>query len=316
MKHSTQASRFLGFPKSFKPLLITAIAASGAFHFLTPVLADGTAAGANIVNRATATYSDGTTDFDAVSNEVTIVVAEVRGLTVTDAGFTDDNGGNIATGDTLFFDFQIANTGNSDAYVYIPGATALGGLATGGTITGVEITAVTVNGVAQGTSIAVPDAGDSTENLTGTGFTDGILGADDTITVRVTMEVTATTNGEQITVQFGDTSDNNTPPADGSQNQQNIRDDSDTGSNNTDVRTLDSDATPPANGAREAAASHSETLGIATRPLAQATALMTSTTTQGPDISDASDDTITYDLGLRVENNNPSGYPAGSSVGI
>ncbi|WOD39607.1 hypothetical protein [Nodosilinea sp. E11] len=301
--------------KKFRPLVIMAIATSGVFHFLYPVLAEGTAAGTSIINEATATYSDGTTNFDAISNRVTIIVEEVRGLTVSDAGFTDTNGGSIATNDTLYFDFLVTNTGNADAYVHIPGATALGTLATGGTITAVEI--VEVNGVVLTTPILVPVGGGTTAAL-GADFpnTTGVIPADGNFKVRVTMAVTATNAGDSVKVQFGNTLDNTTAPADGTQNQQNIRDDSDTASNANDLRTLDADlALTPANGEREAAASHEEFLATAPRPLAQTTLLMTSTTAPGANVNDARDDTITYDLDFRVANNPQPGFPAGSLEG-
>ncbi|MGB3203021.1 MAG: hypothetical protein WBA99_19095, partial [Nodosilinea sp.] len=175
--------RLLWSARQFQPLVVMAIATSGALHFLAPVLAEGTAAGTDIINRATATYSDGTTNFNAISNTVTIKVEEVRGLTVTDAGFTDVNGGSIAASDNLYFDFLVTNTGNADAFVYVPGATALGPLATGGTITNVEI--VAVNGTNLGTAIAVPAGGNSTNNLP-TFPNSGIIGADQNFKVRVT----------------------------------------------------------------------------------------------------------------------------------
>ncbi|PSR18740.1 hypothetical protein C8255_05820 [filamentous cyanobacterium CCP3] len=301
------------FASQFKPLIITAIATGGALHFLAPVLAEGTAAGTDIINRATATYSDGTTNFDAISNTVTIKVEEVRGLTVTDAGFTDTNGGSIATNDNLYFDFLVTNTGNADAFVYIPGTTALGPLATGGTITSVEI--VAINGANLGTAIAVPAGGNSTNNLAGFPNT-GIVGADQNFKVRVTMAVTATNAGDVVKVQFGNTLDNNVAPANGTQNQQNIRNDSDGAANASDVYTLDADGTlAPANGEREAAASHLEYVATAPRPLAQTTLLMTSTTAPGALPNDARDDTITYNLDFRIANNPRPGFPAGSLEG-
>ncbi len=286
-----------------------AIAAAGVFRFLVPVLAEGTAAGTDIINRATATYSDGTTNFDAISNTVTIKVEEVRGLTVTDAGFTDANGSSIATGDNLYFDFLVTNTGNANAFVYVPGATALGPLATGGNITAVEI--IEVNGTALGAAIAVPAGGDSTNNLAAFPNT-GIVGADQNFKVRVTMAVTAINGGDPVKVQFGNTADN--PP--NTQNQQNIRDDSDGASNANDVRTLDADGTlTPANGEREAAASHQEVVGTQPKPLAQTTLLLTSTTAPGANANSAVDDTITYDLDFRVANNPQPGFPVGSLEG-
>lgn len=312
---NTEPSPHSRFTSRFKPLVITAIATSGALHFLAPVLAEGTAAGTDIINRATATYSDGTTNFNAISNTVTIKVEEVRGLTVTDAGFTDTNGGNIATSDTLSFDFLVTNTGNADAFVYIPGATALGPLATGGNITAVEI--VAVNGTNLGTAIPVPPGGNSTNNLSGFPNPNnlpipGTIGADQNFKVRVTMVVTATNAGDAVKVQFGNTADN-TP---NTQNQQNIAFSTDTAPTTNDVYTIDANGTlAPVNGEREAAASHEEFLATQPKPLAQTTLLMTSTTTPGALPSDARDDTITYDLDFRVANNPQPGFPAGSLEG-
>lgn len=297
----------------FRPLVIMAIATSATVHLLLPVLAEGTTAGTNIINEASATYTDGTTNFDAVSNQVTIIVEEVRGLTATSAGFTDVNGGSIATSDNLYFDFLVTNTGNADAFVYVPGATALSALATGGTVGSVEI--IEVNGTVLGAAISVPAGGDSTKNLAAFPNS-GIIGANQSFKVRVTMAVSATNAGDPVKVQFGNTLDNSTAPANSTQNQQNIRDDSDSAANNSDLRTLDADATlAPANGEREAAASHEEFLATQPKPLAQTTLLMTSTTAPGPLANDARDDTITYNLDFRVANNPIPGFPAGSLEG-
>ncbi|HEY9878654.1 MAG TPA: hypothetical protein V6D29_09380 [Leptolyngbyaceae cyanobacterium] len=300
-------------PEHCRSLLVMSILVGGVFHFLQPVLAAGTLAGTDITNRATATYSDGTTNFDAVSNTVTVKVEEVRGLIVTDAGFTDINSGSISTNDTVTFDFLVTNTGNADAYAFIPGKTALQALAVGGTLSKVEV--VAVNGTAVG-PILVPDAGGSTQSLAGLPNS-GILSADGSLKVRVTMSVTATNAGDTVKVQFGDTLNNTTAPANGTQNQQNIPDSSDGATPlATDVRTIDANtALPPINGEREAAASHTEYLSTAPRPLAQTTLLLTGTPSPGANANDAKDDTITYDLDFRVENKPQPGFPAGSLAG-
>lgn len=298
-------------PNSYRLLLIMAIAASGVFRFLTPALAEGTAAGTDIINRATATYSDGTTNFNATSNTVTIKVEEVRGLTVIDAGFSDTNGGSIATGDIVTFDFLITNTGNADAYVFIPSLTALNLSAQGGVIASVDI--VRANGTAI-TPVSVPSAGAITSLLSLPNG--GVVSADGSLTVRVTMAVTALTASSPISVQFGNTADNNIAPATGAQNQQNIRDDSDGASALNDVRTIDANGTlSPVNGEREAAAFHQEFFATSPRSLAQVTLLLDSVLTPGGNASSAVDDTIAYSLDFRVENNSQPGYPAGSLEG-
>ncbi|MGD1900348.1 MAG: beta strand repeat-containing protein [Phormidesmis sp.] len=291
-----------------KPLLAAALAVAGVFNMMSAVLAEGTAAGTGISNTATATYSDGTTNFDAVSNTVVINVAEIAGLTVTNSGFADPNGGSIVNGDEVTFDFLVTNTGNADTDVFVPGLTALQPLAVGGTITAVEIVDPLTGNVLD----TVDPAGESTSALTGV----GPVVADGTFTVRITMDVTAPNTGDPVSVQFGDTSDNNTAPADGSQNQQNIRDDSDPAANPADVRTINIGPDAPVNGEREAANFRQEQIDTApSTALAQATVLKTSTYSDSGTNTNGNDDTIAYGLTFNVGNQTIAGLAAGSLEG-
>lgn len=82
------------------------------FAFSTQGFAQ-TAAGTAIKNTASATYSDGTTDYSAVSNEVTVTVAKISGITIT----PDAPGGTLSTTvvpgqNDVPFQFTVYNSGN------------------------------------------------------------------------------------------------------------------------------------------------------------------------------------------------------------
>jgi hypothetical protein len=69
-----------------------------------------TAANTDIKNVASATYSDGTTTYNTVSNEVTVTVAKVGGLTITPDAQTNSS---VVAGQTnVPFVFTVTNTGN------------------------------------------------------------------------------------------------------------------------------------------------------------------------------------------------------------
>lgn len=99
-----------------------------------------TAANTDIKNVATATYSDGTNSYSAVSNEVTVTVAKVGGLAITPDGQTDPA---VVAGQTgITKTFTVTNTGNFSETVNF--------LASGGSVTvsgPATITSATVNGV-------------------------------------------------------------------------------------------------------------------------------------------------------------------------
>lgn len=293
-------------PKTFrwqahKPLLAATLAVAGSFSMVGAVLAEGTAADTPITNTATATYSDGTTPFSAVSNTVTILVAEVAGLTVTQSGFNDPNGGSIVTDDNVSFDFLVTNTGNAGTYVYVPGADQID--VSNGTTLKVEIvnpdTGAVLATVPGGGGTASNDTNNSTQALLGA---NGIIAPNTSFTVRVTVKVTANAVGQKIGVQFGNTLDNTAPPANGTQNQQNIPDTTDAGQSLKDVRTLNEGAKTPVNGEREAADFREEAYATSTTKLAQALILKRATYSNSTTPANPSDDKIAYGLELRVGN--------------
>ena len=89
---------------------------------LTTARAQQTAGGTSIVNQASASYSDGSTTYGAVSNTVTVTVANVAGLAIT------PDGGSVPTvtaGQTgVDFTFTVTNTSNFATQVRFPASGA------------------------------------------------------------------------------------------------------------------------------------------------------------------------------------------------
>jgi hypothetical protein len=69
-----------------------------------------TAANTQIVNQASATYSDGTNNYSTVSNQVTVTVAKVAGLTITPDSQT--NSSVVPGQQNVGFTFRVTNVGN------------------------------------------------------------------------------------------------------------------------------------------------------------------------------------------------------------
>jgi hypothetical protein len=143
-----------------------------------------TAADTNIKNVASATYSDGTNNYNAVSNEVTVTVAKVAGLTITPDGQSDPT---VVPGQTsITKTFTVTNVGNFTDQVKF--------LANGGsfTVTGPgTVTAATVNGV---------------DILTNSANVLQSLAQNGTATVVITYTVNATASaGDVVQVFLGDT---------------------------------------------------------------------------------------------------------------
>lgn len=77
---------------------------------LTSAQAQSTSGGTVISNRASATYSDGTSSYSTVSNTVTVTVANVSGLAITPDGGSNPT---VVAGQTnVDFTFTVTNTSN------------------------------------------------------------------------------------------------------------------------------------------------------------------------------------------------------------
>ncbi len=270
----------------YRPLMIAALVASGILQPLLPVLAAGTAAGQNISNTATATYDDDdvtTPTFNATSNTVQIIVAPVSGVTVKPTGINDLNAGAVEQGDTLAYNFDVKNVGNTAEGIYIPTPTVQNF-----TTTAVEYSID--NGV---TFLPLPSG-----NIIPS------VGADVTVKIKVTGTVPTSgiVAGDLVKVTLGNTGPNDNTPA-----TQNVVDGTD-GSNADEVRTtfdLAAVGAPADN--KEASATQS--IAFATKVTPQAFSLLKKTVgSVTPGSSPAgNDDTINYNLNFSVLNTSPNG---------
>jgi len=288
-------------------LLAATLAIGSTLPFAAPILAAGTAAGTSIKNTATGTFNDGGGgNYTTTSNEVTIDVLEVAGLTLT---ANTPSVVNPNAGDILYVEFVITNTGNDPTQFSIPGIATLSNTTAFSQNGKIQI--VAVNGTTLGTAVDVPftPAGDTTGNLLGT--TGSLVpnpgtGTTGTITIRVPIKVLASaTATSTLKVSLG-----NTNPVDG----QNL--DRSANVNTSDVYTVDNangvggeTTGAPSNGVREAMAT-SAPITVAARLQSFAAVLKAvggydNKTT--PNI--LTDDVLTYRLALRVEN--PATPPTG-----
>ncbi len=291
--------------QAHKPLLAATLAVAGVFNMVGAVVAEGTAAGTTISNTATATYEDDNNSvINATSNTVDIQVAEVAGLTAVPTGINDVDGDAVENGDVLEYFFEVTNTGNAATNVFIPGIDGVNGAdlpidpATGAVdpldkkLTATSVDIVTID--------ATTGVVTSVQPIADIGERSAIaVGADETIIVRVTGTPEAGTRaGENVVVTLG-----NVPPNDNSSNTQNQPF---TANGISDLYTEDSDATlAPVNGVREASATQDISFASSVNPLAFATVLKNSAqVVNNP--ANTQDDLITYGLGLRVENNDPT----------
>jgi hypothetical protein len=260
--------------------------ASGAFQFVAPVLAEGTAGGQKISNTATATYEDpnnpGTT-LNATSNTVVITIAEVAGITVTGTGVVDDNGGTVSINDTLYYNFTVKNTGNDPTKFRIPNLATVTGPATAGNLE-------YFNGTTW-----VP--------ITATEYITGSIAPDASIQVRVPVTVQAGANpNDDIFVKLGNTPGN-------AQNQPRNPDGGDVYTvDNLDGTATNEVAGVPVNGTREASNTLSIKVGAVQKNYSLATVLKTRGTYENASTPNSiTDDKVTYNLSVRVEGTDVTG---------
>jgi hypothetical protein len=270
-------------------LIATAFIANGFFPFVAPALAEGTKAGQTISNTATATYNDpnnsGTT-LNTTSNPVVVTVAEVAGITISNVGVVDSTPADvIKVGDTLTYTFAIKNVGNDPTRFRIPNLATTTGPVVAGNLS------YSING--------------SYTQIPGTEVITSSIPVGGTVLVQVPVTVQAGSITNTITVKIGDTPNN-------AQNVLRVN-------NGGDVYTVDNPDAPtiideipgvPINGTREASNTQESAVGsntpAPTNNMSLATLLKTNTYVPNtPSI--ITDDTITYNLSLRVEGSDVTG---------
>ena len=185
--------------------LIAFVCASGS----QPAFAQQTPADTIISNTATATYTDGTTTYNATSPTVTVTVARVAGLAITpDAGTVP----NVVAGQNgVDFTFTVANTSNFNTNVLFlanRGSISLGGTAT------VAMAVIDANGDGQidSNSDGNVDAGDIDIRNNGANVSYGPVARNTSFLVIVRVNVgAAAAAGSTVSVTLGDAPVNSTP---------------------------------------------------------------------------------------------------------
>ncbi|MEM6351793.1 MAG: hypothetical protein AAF766_13625 [Cyanobacteria bacterium P01_D01_bin.14] len=287
----------------YKPLLATALAVGGVFNMVGMVLAEGTAAGTQITNTATATYRDPDGNPQtATSNTVVVEVAEIAGITVvnTSADKKTPDGNPAGPGDQLEYVFDITNVGNDETDISLPATAAFTGPVD-------SVVAIELIDPATGARTPITSRTDF-ENLAPGG----------TIQVAVTVLTSSSAiNDDVVTVTYGDTPGNaQNQPFDASGGSI-FTDDNDAddvnGVGGASQTAAEAGPNAPANGEREASATGQVTIGAV--PLEQP--LVKIEKTQVGPVADKgtptyTDDEITYSLSIDVLDD--SAVPLGSDA--
>ncbi|BAU11376.1 unknown protein [Leptolyngbya sp. NIES-3755] len=275
-------------------LLAATLLIGSSLSSVRTVLAQ-TAAGTTISNTATATYSDGTNNYNATSNTVTVQVAEVPGIQVT---AQPPSNATPNANDTLEVDFIITNVGNDPTQFFIPGTVTLSdttNFSVDGPLRIIEVNGATIP------AVNVPVAGGETGTLLGANGSippNSGTGTNGTVRVRVRIRVNGTaSSGATTTVALGNTA---TP------NAQNVDRSTDIDAN--DVRTVDNpngttNETPGVLTQENEAMATSTAIVVNARLQAFATILKAVSNYSNNNTNDVlTDDTLTYSLALKVEN--------------
>ncbi len=288
-----------------RSLVIAALVTGGTLQFIAPVMAN--TGGIDIVNRATATYNDGTPggpDYNATSNTVTIRVREVAGITI-DAAAPSNTA--PKPGEKLYVDFTITNAGFDPTQFFIPDTATLSNTADF-RIDG-PLTVMSVNGAAQNgtTGIAVPSGGAATGDASSFTFTGagagGSIPVGSTVVVRVPIEVLGSaTTASTLEVSLGETDPvdrDNLVRVNGTKDVYTV--------DNPDSVTGEYPGTPV--DTREAMDTSAE-ITVSARFQAFASVLKANGGYDNNSTpNNLADDELTYNLALRVENPSPSPSP-------
>jgi hypothetical protein len=280
-----------------RPIIASLLVSSGLLQLAAPVLANGTAAGTQITNTATASYedpTDPTKPLNTFSNTVKVTVAEVAGLTLTADTFSVVDGTTLVPtnagavpGNKVYFDYTITNVGNDPTQIRVPGTAKVTG---SGQVEQVQYW----NGTAW---VNIPNAGE---------FISGSKAPGETLKVRViTLVLSGAVPGDDLIVTLGNTL---TP------NAQNVLRDSTGGDvytvDNADSSVIGEVNGAPENGVREAAATQKIVIGATPEAFVTVTKVR-GAQNPGANAAILSDDTFTYDLGLKVANQ--ADLPVGST---
>ncbi len=276
---------------SLKSLLLAGILSSSSLVLSAiPVWADGTTAGTVIRNQATASFDNANSPSSGspsivTSNEVTVTVSEIAGITLSAIGATEapsgvsgagpeQDNGNINGSDILYFDYIITNVGNDPSQFFIPGSpnTVVNASFDSGLYGPIQIIGYDPDGPSgsatitdlTGNPVAIPDGGTITSGLTIPG-SNGSFGPDATVTVRIPVKLnTNLAVGDIVEVVLGDTNippDNQNQPLLASGNSTDLTTQDNSGSDNGDQTGA------PTNGEREASINQTATVSsLAGRP--------------------------------------------------
>jgi hypothetical protein len=271
--------------KYSRPVIASLLISGGMMQLAAPVLAEGTAAGTQITNTATASYEDPTDPnkpLNTFSNTVKVAVAEVAGITVVADTFavvkgSGNSGVGAEAGDKVNFDYIVTNVGNDATQLRIPGTASISGA---GSVDKVQYFDTVTNAW-----IDIPNAGEfiSPSKLPG-----------ESLKVRVVTSIlVGATANTDVVVTLGNTT---TPGA------QNVTRDA-TGGDVFTVDNLDGAAGEvngaPENGVREASVSQKVTIGATPEAFATVTKVH-GAQNPGANPNILTDDTLTYTLALKV----------------
>ena len=196
-----------------RSLVMLGLITSGSPLWLLPVVAAPTTADTTIDNQATGTFADlddtSTGTQNVVSNTVSVTVAEVAGITITNGAVPS-----VANGVVSNFDFTITNSGNDPTKFFVPQNAAV----TGGTQGTLQIIAY-INAAGTKTTLTTPinitaagDTGSFSGGTLGGNTTDGSIPAGAAIVVRVPVTVNVASGNVSATLgQTTPVNTNNTP---------------------------------------------------------------------------------------------------------